>query len=117
MHGGEELPLAASDLPMQKVLIEMTAKRFGCVGVTAQDGTLLGIITDGDLRRHMGDFLLEQTAEEVMTANPITIGVNMLAPEALHIMQEKSITSLFVVDKHVPVGILHIHDLLRAGVV
>ena len=117
MHAESELPIVEAERPMQKVLLEMTAKRFGCAGVVAQDGALIGVITDGDLRRHMGDYLLEQSAEEVMTANPITIAPTLLAPEALAIMQEKSITSLFVVDKHVPVGILHIHDLLRAGVV
>lgn len=116
MHVGDELPLVDADLPMQKVLLEMTAKRFGCVGVKAPDGMMIGVITDGDLRRHMGNYLFEQSAEEVMTANPITISPSMLAPEALGIMQDKTITALFVVDKHVPVGILHIHDLLREGV-
>ncbi len=116
MHGGEEVPIVAADMTMQNVLLEMTTKRFGTAGVVSPDGHLIGIITDGDLRRHMGDFLLEQSAEEVMTANPITISPNMLAVEALGIMNEKSITTLFVVDKHLPIGILHIHDVLRSGV-
>ncbi len=94
----------------------MTAKRFGSVAVTDEQGMLEGIITDGDLRRHMEQALLSKTAREVMTPNPLTIRPQALAAEALNVMNEKAITVLFVVEQGRPVGILHIHDLLRAGV-
>ncbi len=116
MHKAQEMPLVAKDLPMQDVLLAMTAKRFGCVGVL--DGeTLIGIITDGDLRRHMGEGLLVKKASDVMTQKPITISPRTLASEALSIMNDKQITSLFALDEAgKPQGILHIHDCLRAGV-
>lgn len=120
MHGPESLPLTQANTPMHDALLIMTAKRFGCLGVVAQSGTLEGIITDGDLRRAMGPGLLEQTAGAVMTRGPRTIGPDALAAEALRIMNDpdRPITALFVVDAdHRPAGILHIHDLLRAGVV
>tara|TARA_B100000989_G_C19524770_1_gene466145 strand:- start:294 stop:1277 length:984 start_codon:yes stop_codon:yes gene_type:complete len=117
MHGADELPLVQTDLPMQDVLIEMTAKRFGCVGVVNSEGVLQGIITDGDLRRHMGDDLLSQTAGGVMTQGAVTATPKMLAAEALGIMNAKAITCLFALDEaQKPVGIIHIHDCLRAGV-
>ncbi|MBN66518.1 MAG: KpsF/GutQ family sugar-phosphate isomerase [Rickettsiales bacterium] len=117
MHGADELPLVQTDLPMQDVLIEMTAKRFGCVGVVNSEGVLQGIITDGDLRRHMGDDLLSQTAGGVMTQGAVTTTPKMLAAEALGIMNAKAITCLFALDEaQKPVGIIHIHDCLRAGV-
>ena len=116
MHQGEELPLVKEDAPMREVLIAMTARRFGCAGVTDANGMLVGIITDGDLRRHMDDKLLEANAGDVMTRNPVTATPQMLAAEALGIMNQKSITTLFVVRGGTPVGILHIHDCLRAGV-
>ncbi len=116
MHGTQELPLVASDMIMEQALIEMTAKRFGCLGVVA-DKVLQGVITDGDLRRHMGDGLLKKQASAVMNAHPVTIRPHHLAAEALGIMNQKSITCLFVVDEaNHPIGILHIHDCLRAGV-
>lgn len=116
MHGVEELPLTTADTPMDKVLIEMTGKRFGCVGVI-ENNRLTGIITDGDLRRHMQDGLLAKKASEVMSVNPQAISPRMLAAEALGIMNRRAITCLFVVDEQsVPQGILHIHDCLRAGV-
>jgi arabinose-5-phosphate isomerase len=116
MHAGEELPLVSDTTPMQQVLITMTAKRFGCAGVVDASGSMLGIVTDGDLRRHMGEGLMKQTAREVMTANPVTVTPHQLAAEALGIMNSKSITCLFVVEDTKPVGILHIHDCLRAGI-
>lgn len=124
MHRGEQMPLIVNGAPMSEALVEMTAKRLGCVGVVGTDGRLVGIVTDGDLRRHMAPDLLQQRVETVMTANPKTIRPGALAAEALGVMNAgKSgggITSLFVVDPGsspaVPVGILHIHDLLRAGV-
>jgi arabinose-5-phosphate isomerase len=116
MHGAQDLPLVAPQTTMSQALLVMTEKRFGCVGVQDQVGQLSGLITDGDLRRHM-DGLLGLTAEQVMTAKPRTVGADMLAAEALRLMNEWRITVLFVVEAGKPVGILHIHDLLRAGVV
>jgi arabinose-5-phosphate isomerase len=116
MHGTADLPLVAPATTMSQALLVMTEKRFGCVGVQDQAGQLNGLITDGDLRRHM-DGLLGLTAEQVMTAKPRTIGPDMLAAEALRLMNQWRITVLFVVQDGKPVGILHIHDLLRAGVV
>jgi arabinose-5-phosphate isomerase len=117
MHKGDELPLVAADTPMHRTLLVMTEKRFGCVGVTGEDGVLLGIVTDGDLRRHM-DGLMGHTAGEVMTRAPKTVPPDALAGEALKRMNDPapSVTVLFVVDKGRPVGILHVHDLLRSGV-
>lgn len=116
MHGPEELPLVQEETPMQEVLLTMTTKRFGCAGVLSKQGLLRGIITDGDLRRHMDNAILYQVASEVMTARPLTIRSGALAAEALQIMNDKSITTLFVCEEEQPVGIIHIHDCLRAGV-
>lgn len=117
MHPLEETPLVGPEAPMRDALLVMTERRFGCVGVQGPDGKLQGIITDGDLRRHM-DGLLTHTAGEVMTASPKTARPGMLAAEALAQMSDPApaVTVLFVVDEDRPVGILHIHDLLRAGV-
>ncbi len=116
MHGKDELPLVKDADKMQDVLLTITAKKFGCAGVVGADGKLLGIITDGDLRRHMSPDLLSQKAAEVMTKNPVVVKEALLAAEALAIMNERSITSIFVVEGGAPVGIIHIHDVLRAGV-
>ena len=116
MHGEQELPLVQDSDKMNEVLLTITAKKFGCAGVLDSSGNLLGIITDGDLRRHMQPNLLAQPAGEVMTKNPVTIRPSALAAEALAIMNERSITSIFVVEAGKPKGILHIHDCLRAGV-
>lgn len=116
MHTGDELPLATPQAHMREVLLLMTAKRFGCVGLTDENGRLAGVITDGDLRRNMSDALLAQTAEQVMTTGAQTAGPDMLASEALGLMNTRSITNLFVVEGGRPVGILHVHDCLRAGV-
>jgi arabinose-5-phosphate isomerase len=118
MHSGKELPLVSESTVMSEVLLEITSKRFGCTGVVDAKGVLIGIITDGDLRRHMGKDLLTTAASDVMTKNPRTVSSHALASLALNIMQEKTITSLLVVDeKNTPQGILHIHDILRAGVI
>jgi len=117
MHRGDEVPRVATDTPMSEALLEMTAKHFGCAGVVDAAGRLAGVITDGDLRRHMDAHLLGRPAGEVMTANPRTIDDHALAAEALHAMNTTAITSLFVPDEAGrPQGILHIHDCLRAGV-
>jgi arabinose-5-phosphate isomerase len=116
MHGEGELPLATESTPMRDVLLTMTTKRFGCAGVTDAKGMLVGVVTDGDLRRHMEPDLMEKTAAAVMTASPATITPTTLAAEALGLMNSKSITCLFVLEAGKPIGILHIHDCLRAGV-
>ncbi len=119
MHGGEAVPLAPEATKMDRALIIMTEARFGVLGVTDGQGRLVGVVTDGDLRRAMGPLLLTRTVAEVMTRDPRTIGPDELAAEALHRMNAgtRPITSLFVTDQTGrPVGILHIHDLLRAGV-
>jgi arabinose-5-phosphate isomerase len=117
MHVGKELPLVGPETPMRDALLVMTEKRFGCVGVVGADRRLVGVVTDGDLRRHMGG-LLDHTAGEVMTAGPKTIGPTALAAEALKLMSEPlpAVTVLFVTEDARPVGIVHVHDLLRAGV-
>ncbi|HCM84367.1 MAG TPA: KpsF/GutQ family sugar-phosphate isomerase [Alphaproteobacteria bacterium] len=116
MHPQNELPLCAVDTPMGNVVVLMSEKGFGCVGITKKD-KLVGIITDGDLRRHMRDDLMRVAAEKIMTANPKTISPDALVAEALSTMQQRNITSLFAVNAdNVPLGIIHIHDLLRAGI-
>ena len=116
MHGADELPLIGVEAPMPDALLIMSEKRFGAVGVVDGSGALTGLITDGDLRRHM-DGLLQHKAGQVMTRAPLTVAPGALAAEALKIMNERRITVLFVVDAGQPVGILHVHDLLRAGVI
>ena len=116
MHAGDTLPLIGADAEMSDTLLVMTAKSFGVVGITAPDGTLEGIITDGDLRRNMAG-LMDKTAAQVMHKGPLTIRPEALAAEALGIMNDRKITCLFVVDAdNMPVGLIHIHDCLRAGV-
>jgi arabinose-5-phosphate isomerase len=116
MHKGEALPLAPLGTLMGDAILVMTAKGFGCVGIVDAKGALAGIITDGDLRRHMQNGLVEKRVEEVMTARPKTIEPGQLASEALEILNASKITALMVEDGGKPVGIVHFHDLLRAGV-
>ncbi len=116
MHIGEEIPLVSEADKMDDVLLQIAGRKFGCAGVVDKNGALAGIITDGDLRRHMDSGLLTKTAKEVMTKSPKTIRPRALAVEALNIMNEKRITTLFVTDAGKPAGIIHIHDLLRAGI-
>ncbi len=114
MHTENSLPLTASNTPMAEVLIIMSKKGFGIVGVLNDKNNLAGIITDGDLRRNM-DTLLNMTAKEVMTSKPHVIEPDSLVTESLRIMNSKKITCLFIVEKNKPIGILHIHDCIRAG--
>jgi arabinose-5-phosphate isomerase len=116
MHKADELPLVQETDLMRDILLTMTSKRFGCAGVITKNDSLSGIITDGDLRRHMQPNLLEKSAKDVMKVSPLTIRPQALAAEALAIMNKHSITSLFVADAGKPVGIIHIHDCLRAGI-
>lgn len=116
MHGGDELPLVPAGATMQETILEMTAKGLGCAGVVDGEGRLAGIVTDGDLRRHMEPGLLARRADEVMTREPVTIDPGALGGEALALMNEHGITSLFAVDAgRRPVGVLHMHDCVRAG--
>ncbi|HLJ05836.1 MAG TPA: KpsF/GutQ family sugar-phosphate isomerase [Acetobacteraceae bacterium] len=118
MHDGDAIPLAPPNTAMDRALLLMTEKRFGCLGVIDGAGRLVGIVTDGDLRRAMGPDLLSRRVGDLMTRSPRTIRADALAEEALHLMnaRERPITSLFVVDESDrPLGILHVHDLLRAG--
>jgi len=117
MHKGDSVPLVAPDALMSEAILVMSAKSFGCVGVAGVDGTLVGVITDGDLRRHMDDRLLARSVDEIMHKNPKTITAGHLAAEALGVMNRFAITALFVVDDDLrPAGFLHLHDCLRAGV-
>jgi arabinose-5-phosphate isomerase len=117
MHARAAVPLVARGTTMAEAILVMTQKSFGCVGIVDGEGRLDGIITDGDLRRHMGDALLKVAVEDVMSKRPKTIRAPALAAEALGEMNAQKITSLFVLDEdRQPIGIIHIHDCLRAGV-
>lgn len=115
MHAGDRLPLAREGELMSEAIVTMTTKSLGCLGVVDAKGKLTGIITDGDLRRHMGDRLLANRTADIMTKNPKTVGPKMLAAAALEVINSARISAMFVVEKGKPVGIVHIHDLLRAG--
>jgi arabinose-5-phosphate isomerase len=116
MRGAEELPLCRPATLMAEAILIMTKQTFGCVGVTDDDGRLIGIVTDGDLRRRMAPNLLELRASEVMTKGAKTIRAQLLAAEALGVMNSNNITSLFVVEDDRPVGIVRMHDCLRVGI-
>lgn len=120
MHSGAEMPLVESGTGMREALLTMAGRSFGCIGVAAakgrDKGKLVGIITDGDLRRHIEGDLLSQRVDAVMTKSPITIGPNILAVEALREMNRRRVTAFFVVEAGRPVGILHMHDCVRAGI-
>jgi arabinose-5-phosphate isomerase len=117
MRREKDVPLVLENQKMSEVLFEMTSKHLGCAGVIDTVGGLVGIITDGDLRRHITNDFLAQSAVDIMTKNPITTFANTLAVEAIAIMNKKSITSLLVLDEQKKVvGILHLHDCLRSGV-
>ncbi len=115
MHTGAEIPLIASGSMMTEAILTISNKGFGCVGVI-QNNDLIGIVTDGDLRRHISTSLLGEKVDDVMNPTPKTISPDMLAVEALDILNKQSITTLMVTDGPKPVGIIHLHDLLRLGV-
>ena len=118
MHGGDAVPLRPLGTRMSDALVEMSSKGFGCVGIVDARGQIVGIITDGDLRRHITrPDLMTALVDDVMTKNPKTIGRDLLASEALEILNSSKITALIVTDAGKPVGIVHLHDILRAGVV
>ena len=113
MHLGKEVPLAKLDEKMSKALLTMTKKSFGCIGVVNKKKQVVGIITDGDLRRNLNAKFFDKKASEIMTKNPTLANKNMLVGEAINLMNTKKITSLFICEKKIPLGIVHIHDLLR----
>ena len=117
MHRGDDMPIARYDEDMTSALVTMTQRAFGCLGIVDKKGKLVGVITDGDLRRHMGDQLLKSKTSQVMTNKPKSVTPATLASAALEMMNASRITALFVVDKGKPAGIVHVHDMLRAGVV
>ena len=116
MHAGAAMPMVAPGELRADVLVTITAKGFGGAGGADGQGRLLGISTDGDLRRHMAPDLLALTAGDIMTKKPVTVPPQSLVAEALAIMDEKAITSIFVVEDSKPLGIVHIHDILRSGI-
>ena len=116
MHTGPEMPLNHTGTKMSDAILEMSAKGFGCIGITDSAGRLVGIITDGDLRRHMRSDLLDARVEDIMTSGPTTVRPDQLASEALEIINSLKRTVLFVVEGERAVGLVHMHDLLRAGV-
>jgi len=116
MHSGDAVPLKPLGTRMSDALVEMSSKGFGCVGIVDARGAIVGIVTDGDLRRHMRPDLMTALVDDVMTKNPKTIPRDLLASEALEILNSSKITALIVTDANRPVGIVHLHDILRAGV-
>ncbi len=116
MHPGDAVPLIKRGALMSEAIVEMSAKGFGCVAVIEPNGKLAGVITDGDLRRHMRADLLQASVDEVMTASPKIVRPDQLVSEALELLNSSKITALIVVEADHPVGIVHFHDLLRAGV-
>lgn len=117
MHTGNTLPLIHQDTPMPAVITEMSNKNFGCVGILNDQQCLVGIITDGDLRRNLDNDILAQTARDIMSVNPKTFPADNLATQALAYCQKNAIQALFILDQQKPVGLLHIHDMLKAGLV
>ena len=113
MHTGKKLPLIKENVLMTEAIIEMTKKRFGCLGVISKTNKLVGIITDGDLRRHMGNGILEKKTSYIMTKKPKTVDQDIFAIEALDIMEKNKITQVFVTKNNKPIGILHIHDCIE----
>ncbi len=115
MHSGDAIPLVDTGTRMSEAIIRISEKGFGCVGVV-KDEHLIGIITDGDLRRNLSDNLLAETVDDVMTRDPQTVQPDMLAAAALDVLNRRAITTLMVTEDGKPRGILHLHDLLRIGV-
>jgi arabinose-5-phosphate isomerase len=115
MHTGAAVPLTPLGTAMSDAILVMTNKGFGCVGIVEPHGQLVGIITDGDLRRHMRPDLLDARVDEVMTRTPKTVRPDQLISETLELLNSTKVTALFAVEGGKPVGIVHVHDLLRAG--
>ncbi|MCV6574994.1 MAG: KpsF/GutQ family sugar-phosphate isomerase [Cohaesibacter sp.] len=115
MHKDQAMPLAKSDSLMSEIIVTMSEKGFGCVGIIDTEGNLVGMVTDGDLRRSLADDLLSRKVSDVMTQNPKTLTADTLVASAIEQMNASSITAIFVVDEKKPIGLLHMHDLLRIG--
>ena len=119
MHTGDEMPILDEHALMPQIIVTMSSKMLGCVGIVDENGDLTGMITDGDLRRAMANSmdsdLFKKTAAEIMSKDPKTTTEDVLVAEAVNIMNQKSITQLFVVDNKKPIGIIHMHDCLKAG--
>ena len=113
MHAKNKIPLTNAEDKMSKALLTMTSKSFGCIGVINKKKQIIGIITDGDLRRKLNSKFFEKKASEIMTKNPTLAKKDMLVGEAINLMNTKKITSLFICDNKKPLGIVHIHDCLR----
>jgi arabinose-5-phosphate isomerase len=116
MRAGDDVPLVKAGTRMADALVVMTAKSLGCVVIVNADGRLTGIITDGDLRRHMSASLIDQPVEQIMTREPKSVRPDQLASEALEILNASKKTQLIVAEQGKPIGIVHVHDLLRVGV-
>ena len=116
MRKDSQIPVVKFNTKMSEVIIEMTSKHLGCTAVVDNENKMIGIITDGDLRRHLNQNFFDEIAENIMTKNPITIVKESLAIEAFTLMNKKSITSIFVLENHKIIGVLHLHDCLKAGV-
>jgi arabinose-5-phosphate isomerase len=116
MRKDSQIPVVKFNTKMSEVIIEMTSKHLGCTAVVDNDNKMIGIITDGDLRRHLNQNFFAEIAENIMTKNPITIIKESLAIEAFALMNKKSITSIFVLENHKIIGVLHLHDCLKAGI-
>jgi arabinose-5-phosphate isomerase len=119
MHKDDEIPIACSGSLLKEAIIEMTQKSLGCLAIVdSHTSQIIGIITDGDLRRHMSDDLLNKKVEEIMTKKPICINSEVLISDALHTMETQKITCLFVINqKNIPIGCVHMHDILRTKIV
>ena len=116
MHKGDQMPLVNADKRMSDAIVMMSQKGFGCVGVVNDKGTLVGMVTDGDLRRHISDDLLSRPVQDIMTRDPKTLNPDTLVPTAIEMLNRMQITAIFVLEDDRPVGLLHMHDFLRVGV-
>ncbi len=116
MHYGDEMPILSENASFDEVILEMTSKRLGCVGFVDEKGHFSGMLTDGDLRRCLKSDKKNPKAYEIMTKNPITVDKELFASQAIKIMNDKKITNIFVVENNIPIGAIHIHDLLKLGV-
>ncbi len=116
MHRDDRIPVTRTGTPLAEAIIELSRKGFGCVAVTDEGGALRGIVTDGDLGRHMAADLMTRTVDAIMSPDPITVSADTLLSEALAILEMRKVSALLVVDEAHPIGIVHLHDLLRAGV-
>jgi arabinose-5-phosphate isomerase len=117
MHTGEELPIVRSDMTLSEGIVEMTSKRFGIAGVVDERGKLIGALTDGDLRRAFKEGFVDRPIADAMSKKPFTVSPDTLAVKALATMNTARITCVFVTENHRPIGLVHIHDLLRSGVI